>query len=158
QLRSVAILGLLLTEPKNSYPIAKVLVDLIEAMLDARDTVGAFTLAGDAEGYIAKSLNHGSALYARYRNLVATLLSYTNLHATTVSNFADVVELFEHLDIYDLAKQFRIATANNLAVAALVLDNKLDQAITLHARHPLETQKDAVLERGEFQAYTDFFF
>jgi hypothetical protein len=158
QLRSAAILGLLLTEPKNNYSIAKVLVDLIEAMWDARDIAGAFALAGDAEAYLANSLNHGSPLFARYRNLVANLLSYTNLHAATVSNFTEVVQLFEQLDIEDDVKQYRIAIANNLAVAALVLDNKLDQATALHARHPLQKQKDGVLERGDFQSYTDFFF
>jgi CHAT domain-containing protein len=158
QLRSSAILGLLLTDPKETYAIAKVLIDLMEAMLQAQDIAGAYALASDAETYLTSSLNHGSALFARYRLLVADLLSFTNAHAATVSNFMEAFRLFEQLDIDDDVKEYRIAVANNLAVAALVLDNKVDQAVALHAQSPLQKRKNAILEGGEFQSNMDFYF
>jgi CHAT domain-containing protein len=158
QLRSKAILGLLLTDPKNSYAIAKVLIELIEAMLAAHDIAGAFSLASDAEAYLTNSLNHGSALFARYRLLAADLLSFTNAHAITVSNFMEAIRLIEQLDIDDEVKEYRIVVANNLAVAALVLDNKLDQAAALHAQNPLQKRKNAILDGGEFESNMDFYF
>jgi hypothetical protein len=42
---STAILGLLLTDPNQSYSISKVLLLLVEALIDTHDIVGAFTLA-----------------------------------------------------------------------------------------------------------------
>jgi hypothetical protein len=55
-------------------------------------------------------------------------------------------------------KEYRIGVANNVAAAALALDGKLDQALALHAQHPLQKRRDAIVQRGEFQTYTDFFF
>jgi hypothetical protein len=72
-IRSSATLGLLLTEPKNTFAIAKVLVDLIEAMLDGQDVVGAWSLAVEVEGFLLKSVHTDSVLHARYRNLVGQL-------------------------------------------------------------------------------------
>ena len=158
QMRSSAILGLLLTEPNNSFQIAKVLFDLIEAMLDAHDIVGAFSLASDSESYLLKSINLSSELFARYRNLTGYLLSYTNALSATASNFIEAAQLYEQLEMNDGIKEYRIGVAHNLAATALMLDGKLDKSAALHARHPLQAHKETIFERGAFQQYTDFFF
>lgn len=158
ELRSSAMLGLLLTEPKNTYGISKALIALIEALLDAQDIVGAYALVAVADPFLVKSVSHRSALYARYRFALGQLSSFTNMHANTVATLADAARLYEQLEIDESVKLHQLALANSLASAAFVLDGKLAEAQALHAQHPLQPAREALLRRGKFETSTEFFF
>ena len=155
---SSAIFGLLLSDPKNTYAIGKLVVQLIEGLLEAQDVVGALALAAQTHDFLLKTLARDGVLYTRHQMNVAQLLSFMNNNALTASAFTGAISLLERLDIDEEMKAYQLATANNLGVASLVLAGKMDEAQALHARHPAQTKKVAIFQRGEFQSYEDFFF
>src|SRR5262249_9484711 len=133
---STAILGLLLTPPDQTYNIYKVLVLLIDALVETHDIVGALTLATLVDDFITKTVPRTSVLYAQHRMTIGRLLSFTNLNAATASVFEEAAALYSQLEMDEEDKNYRAATAINYATAALVLAGKLDEAKALHARHP----------------------
>ena len=81
-----------------------------------------------------------------------------NDHAVTAKAFMDAIPEIERVEIEDSVKEHQIATANNLAVAALVLANRLDEAKALHAKHPLQQKKEAIFKQADWSSTTAFFF
>jgi CHAT domain-containing protein len=155
---SFAILGLLLADTNNSYGVAKILVQLIRALAHRQDVVAAVRLADIAEPFIAKSVHPNSALYADYRLAVGELLAFTNRHALTASALLDVIRRYEPVEIDGEVKSYRVAIANGLASAALALDGKPAEAAAVHAQHPMQQQKQSILQRDHFFSIAEFYF
>jgi len=153
-----AVMGLLLSDPRNSFVISKILVGLINARLARQDIAGAFQLLTIADPYLSKSIPKESVLYANYIYTVGTLFSYTTAHAVTATTLQDAARLYEKLDIDPEIREFSVAGSQNLASAALAISDKLSEARDLHAKHPLQPHRDEIITRGQFKNLTEFYF
>jgi CHAT domain-containing protein len=154
---SHAILGLLLTDRSNSYSICKILVLLIEVLLQGQDIIGASALADQAYGYLSATLSPTGVFYAHFKLVFAHLLSYSNNYAAAAGAFLEAASLYEKLEIDPDRKSYQIASALNLAAVALVLDGKIAEAAALHARHPLQQSKE-IITAAQFDGFEEFFF
>ena len=157
---SQAMLALLSLDRRRDgdYRVAQVLVDLVQSLRFGSDIVGATALATRAEPFIAKLVSPDSAVYARYLFETAQLLSYTNEPARTAARFSEAIQAIERLDMADEAKAYDLAIANGMASAALVLAGDVDEAKAVHARHPMQAHRAAILERGSFASQAEFYF
>jgi hypothetical protein len=155
---SGAVLGLLLSDPVASYTVSKILIGLIGSLINAQDAIGAFKLFKETEQFVSSSVGRESPLYAEYLGHASRLYSFSdqnNLTATLLSQSAD---LFEALQMDEEVKAYQMGAANSLASATLVLDGKLELAKQLHAKHPMQKRRDAILQRGHFATLTEFYF
>jgi hypothetical protein len=84
--------------------------------------------------------------------------TYLTTYPAVAARFVAVFHSIEQLDISDERKGERLAIANSTACAALVLASKLEEAKALHMRHPVFARKDAILRRGSFAGYAEFYF
>ncbi len=155
---STAILGLLLSDQYGSYRQAELSVGVLQALLHAEDIVGAMTLANMLAPILPKLAPGDSVVAARYLMLRAHLSAYTEKYSATAEAFVKAGRAFEQLDIDEDTQVYQIAVANSLATAALLLDGKPAEASDLHAKHPLQRQKPAILDRGEFLTMQEFYF
>jgi hypothetical protein len=126
---SSAILGLLMSSPSQVYTTNKILVGLLDALVQELDIVGAFQLLDVIDPYVSKNLSHESVLYAQYLLDIATLFGYTNLNSRTEKAYADVSKAVERLDIHPDIRAYHLSAANSAGSAVLVADNKLDEAV-----------------------------
>jgi hypothetical protein len=155
---SSAILGLLLSDGYSKYRQAELSVGVLQSLLDARDIVGAMSLANKLAPILPKLAAEDSVVAARYLMLVAHLRVYTENYSATAAAFMDASRAIAQLDIDEDAKSYDLAVANTLATLALVLDGRPAEAQELHARHPLQAQKETILGRGEFLTLQEFYF
>jgi CHAT domain len=155
---SSAILGLLLSDSYGKYRQAELSLRVLQALVDARDVVGAMNLADKLAPIMRKVVAADSVIAARYLMLVAHLRAYTENYSATAAAFMDASRAIAQLDIDESAKSYDLSVANSLATAALVLDGRPAEAQELHARHPLQAQKETILARGEFLALQEFYF
>ena len=155
---SGAVLALLLSDPDAPYTASKILIRLIGALIDAQDAVGAFQLFKETEQFINSSVGREVRYYAEHLGNVGRLLSFTNLNSLTAALLSQSAELFEALQMDEEIKAYQTGVANNLASATLVLDGKLEQAKQLHAKHPMQKRRGAILQRGHFATVTEFYF
>jgi hypothetical protein len=156
---SSAFLEVLLSDPqKSAYYVAKTLVEMIEALIEAQDIVGAFALVDAADGYVSSTLEHDGIVYARYRLAVAQLFAFGGDSALAAKMLLQAYDLVNALDINPDAKLYKLATTNSLASAALVLAGDVAQAKEVHARHPLQGSRERILSNGEFHDFAEFIF
>ena len=155
---SSAMFGMLLVDPKNFHAIGKIIVGLVERLIAVQDFVGASGLITISETFFTRSIPARGVLQAKYRMLLAQVLTLTNLADATANSFANAIAMWDQLEIDDDAKQHQLAMANSNAVAAYVLAGKLKEAKELHARHPLHTRRGAILQSAGFQSSTEFIF
>lgn len=155
---SGAILGLLLSNPEAPHTVSKILIRAIGALINAHDPVGAFQLFQVAGRLIDSTVGRESPLYAEHSANLSRLFAFTSLNGTTASLLTQSIELFGPLQINDEVKAYETGAANSLGSAALVLDGKLDKAKALHAAHPMQKQRDAIVARGQFATATEFYF
>ena len=156
--RSMALFGLLLADPESPYAAGKVLVELLEADFNGQDIVGAFSLFAEADGFLSRTLAPGSVLRARYLDVAAHALSFTNAYGPTALAFLQAADTWQSLDIDADVKLYRMSVANSMASAAMVLDGNLDEAQAIHQRHPMQAHREELLQRGEFHSSTEFYF
>ena len=155
---SGAISGLLLSDPKQPYTVAKILIRLIGALIDGHDALGAFRLLVATEKFINATVARDNPLYAEHAENLSQLYAFTTLHGTTAALFAQSAERFAALQMNEEVKAYHVSIANSLGSAALVLDGKLHQARRLHTAHPMQKHRDAILARGQFATTTEFYF
>lgn len=155
---SSAVLDLLLMDKEMSAWRAQDLIAIIGALIGQQDIVGAFGMVGRVDPFISKMLPHDSVAYAHYRLFIGQLLAFTTAYADTASALQEAAQLFDALEIDSDVRMYRVATANSLASAALVMAGKPEDARQVHAGHPLQKEREAILGRGEFQSTTEFFF
>jgi CHAT domain-containing protein len=156
--KSSAIMGLLLSDPQQVYTTCKILVGLFDALISEQDIVGAFQFLEVVDPYISKRLSQQSVLYAQYLLDKATLFGYTNLNSVTEQLFAEASAHYEKLDISPDVRAFNLAVANSSASAVLAINNKLNEAKELHAKHPMHQRKEQIIVGGEFKTLTEFYF
>ncbi len=142
----------------SDYGRARVLVFLLQSLRFDHDIAGATALALRIESFISKSISRDSAEYALYVFETAQLSSYSYAYDKTAAAFGEAIGLIEQLDISAEEKAYRLAIANGMASAALVLAGKPHDARAMHARHPLQAQKQAILARGSFASMAEFYF
>ena len=118
-----AILGLLLTDPNQIHNIGKVIVQMIERLVSAQDVVGATSLALASQPFF-ELIPVNSVLRLNHRLVMAQVLAFMNDHGATAKAFMEAIPEIERVEIEDSVKKRQVATANNLALAALVLSNK----------------------------------
>ena len=155
---STAIFGLLLSDHYGKYRQAELAVGVLQALLHAQDIVGAMSLANKLRPLMPGLVSGDSVVAARYLMLVAHLRAYTENYSATAAAFADASRAIAQLDIDEDSKTYDLGVANSLATAALVLAGRPAEARELHARHPLQPQKETILGRGEFLAAQEFYF
>lgn len=155
---SGAITGLLLSDPKQPYTVAKILIRLIGALIDGYDPFGAFQLLTASEQYIDAAIPRDSALYAEHAENLSQLYAFTAVYGTAADLLTQAAERFSALQMDEEVKAYHVGTANSLGSAALVLAGKPDKAKALHAAHPMQKQRDAILARGRFATVTEFYF
>jgi hypothetical protein len=108
--------------------------------------------------FIAKLVPRDSVVYARYLFETAQLMSYTDDFAKTAARFGEAIRAIERLDISEQRKNYELAIANGMASAAFALAGKLEEAKAIHARHPMQASKNAILKRGSFANEAEFYF
>jgi hypothetical protein len=155
---SSALLDVLLGDPKNGYYMSKALIGIIQSLIHAQDIVGAFLFMEAADSYIARSLAHDGILYAEYRFLVGQLFAFIGDYAQATAILSEAAQLTGLLEIDDEVKSYRLAIANSLASAALLLAGKGQDAQELHSKHPMQKVKERILSDGELHTYQEFFF
>jgi len=156
---SSAIMGVLLDDPKRFGGwVSSDLIKILGALTAQHDIVGAFSLLERVDRFVNGSLAHDGIDYAEYKMNVAQLFAFTNLFAQTAAMFSEASKLYEMLEIADEVKEYKLASANSLMSAALVLANKIEDAKKVHADHPMQKQKVKILERGEFKNQAEFFY
>jgi CHAT domain-containing protein len=155
---SAGILGLLLSDGYGSYRLAELSVGLLQSLLHAQDIVGAFALANKLIPVMPKLASGDSVPAARYLMLFAHLSAYTEKYAATAAAFMQASHAIEQLDIDEDSKIYDLSIANGLATVALILDGRAAEASELHAKHPLQQQKEAILKRGEFLTTQQLYF
>ncbi|WP_342712880.1 CHAT domain-containing protein [Bradyrhizobium sp. B124] len=155
---STAVISLLLTDPKDKYNICKTLVDLLEGLISQQDIVSAHTLARIIDPYINANLNHEGPVFAAYVHILSQLLAMTNRSKKVLPALEQAIQLNERLDINEGTKLYRNSTSNSLGSLLLLLDGTLVEAEALHARHPLQSQREAIVARGTFDTLQEFYF
>jgi hypothetical protein len=55
-------------------------------------------------------------------------------------------------------KLYRLATNNSLQSLALVFQGKVDEASKVHSQHPLQSIRQQIIDRGNFDTLQEFFF
>jgi CHAT domain-containing protein len=153
-----ANVSLLLSDPKASYEVSRILVETTAALLQAQDIVGASALWAQSDPFIARSVSHDNFLYARHRSLTGELYAHTNAFADAAAILSDAADLLAAVEIDEDSKAYQVCVANALATAAFVLAGKLEEARQNHSKNPMQSRRDAILQRGEFQTYTEFYF
>jgi CHAT domain-containing protein len=155
---STAVISLLLIDPKDKYSICKSLVELLEALISQEDIVSARTLARLIDPYISANLNHEGPYFAGYIHIASQLLAMTSRSKLIIPVLEEAIRLNERLDINEGIKLYRNSTSNSLGSLLLLLDGTLPEAEALHARHPLQSQREAIVSRGHFETLQEFYF
>ena len=158
EMTSSAIMGLLLSDPNNTYRTCKILVGLMSALLAKQDIVGAFQLLEVIDPYISKKLSHESLLYADYMNSVGLLFTFTKNYSAAVATLTTATELYKKVDFSPEIRDFNLSGLNSLSSAALLIDGKTDEAKRMHAQHPMQSHREEIIKRGYFQNFTEFYF
>jgi CHAT domain-containing protein len=87
-----------------------------------------------------------------------SFFAFTNNYDQATAILSEAAQLTSALEIADEVKTYRLAVANSLAGAALLLAGQLAEAQELHANHPMQASKERILLGGEFHTYQEFFF
>lgn len=155
---SRTMMGLLLTDVHNSYEVSKLLILLMDVLIEKQDLGGAVDLHFVADNFLLRNLAQGSILYSSYRRIIAYLYSYTNLYEDAAKKFIEAIQLIQQLEIEPAAKNYEVGVASDLAVAALISGGKALEAETIHAKNPTQGEKEAIFRRGTFANYAEFYF
>ena len=156
---STAVLALLAVDiSRDRYRVGEVLIRLIRSLRYGNDVAAAIAIGSRARPFIDKTVPHESVLYADMLFEIAEQGAYLTDYAGVAARFLAAIQAIERLDISDERKTLQLATANSTAAASLVLAGRIDEARALHARHPVFAQKDALLARGSFASYAEFYF
>ena len=155
---SDGIMGLLMSQDAGPHQLASLSVQLLQSLLRAGDIVNAMTLADMLWPIMPKLESVDSVTTARYLMLVAQAAAYTGKHSKSAEFAPYASHAIKQLDIDDDSKLYDLSVANSLGSIALILDGRAAEAGDLHARHPLQPRKQAILDRGEFQTAQELFF
>jgi CHAT domain-containing protein len=155
---STALLSLLLIDPKDTYSVCKVLTELLESLTVQQDIVGARSLAHLIDPYMNAKLSHEGALFGRYIYLSTQLVAMTARSRQIAPALEDSITLNDRLDINDGVKLYRTSTSNSLASLSLLFDGTVEEAAAVHSRHPLQTRRNEIINRGHFETLQEFFF
>lgn len=155
---STAVMSLLLIDPKDKYNIGKGLVELLESLLGQQDIVTAQALARLIDPYISANFNHEGPVFAQHTLLVTQLFAMSARSKQAAVFLEGAIGLNNRLDINEGIKLYRTSTSNSLASLSLLFDGTADEAATVHARHPLQLQRDAIIARGHFDTLQEFYF
>ena len=153
-----AIMALLLSDSSQSYATCKILVGLVQGLFEKQDILGALQVLRVITPYVEKSLSPESVLYADYRLLAGELVSFLNVKGSAAPILSQAFDLYEKLDVEEVHRNFKLALANGLASAALVLDGDLDRARQMHARHPMQGSRNDIIARAQFRTYAELYF
>lgn len=155
---STAVISLLLIDPKDKYSIGKGLVELLESLIVQQDIVSAQALARLIDPYISANFNHEGPVFAGYIHLTNQLFAMTSRSRKAASYLDEAIRLNDRLDINDGIKLYRTSTSNSLASLSLLFEGTTDEAAAVHERHPLQSQREAILARGHFETLQEFYF
>ncbi len=155
---SAAIMGLLVSDPSQSYRTCKILVGLLGALYSEQDIVGAFQLLAVIDPYINSHLSHESVPYAAYVDTVGQLLSFTNNYPIAVQTLRTASELYKKLDIAPEIRDYSLAINNSLTSAALAIQGNIKEAGEVHAQHPMRAHREEIIARGSFATYQEFYY
>lgn len=155
---SSAVMSLLLIDPKDKYSICKLLAELLESLITQQDIASAQTLARLIDPYMSANLNHEGPVFANYVMVLTKLIAMTTRSKQVASVLEEGIRLNERLDINDSVRLYRISTSNSLASLSTLFEGTADEAAAIHARHPLQKQRDAILARGHFENLQEFYF
>lgn len=155
---AIATMGLLLSSPADSYSIGKLVLLIINALIEVRDIAGAYALAETAEPYLVKTVPRTSYLYALYKQTIGSILSHTNHFAAAADNLAEAAELYESLEMNKDVKDYRTGICLNRATAAYLLAGNASKAKLLHDAHPTHLSKQMVQARRSFLDTGEFYY
>jgi CHAT domain-containing protein len=155
---SIALLCLLLTNPKNRYAISNTIVEMLGVLIAQQDIVGAHRLIRVADTYLTTSLNHEGPIWAQYVYLATDLVAITKRHKDIVPALAEAARLNQRQDINDGIKLYRIGTSNDLQTLLLILEGKEKEAADIHALHPLQPRRQSIIQQGHFENVQELFF
>ncbi|WP_161534930.1 CHAT domain-containing protein [Bradyrhizobium sp. LCT2] len=155
---SSAVVSLLLIDPKDKYSICKVLAELLESLITQQDIASAQTLARLIDPYMAANLNHEGPIFANYVMLITKLIAMTTRSKQVAGFLEEGIRVNDRLDINDSIKLYRTSTSNSLASLSTLFEGTPDEAAAVHARHPLQPQREAILARGHFETLQEFYF
>jgi len=155
---SSTLLSLLMFDPKNKYDISCALVRMIGLLISEQDLVGALALAVEVDQYITKNLNHKSIPWAEYKLNVAQLFAFLNRHQQAASALAESSALIKPLEISEHSKSYYLTSNSSLQALALILDGKTDDAVKAQQQNRMQTERSAIIERGEFQSLQEMYF
>jgi CHAT domain-containing protein len=155
---STAVISLLLIDSKDKYYICKTLIELLESLITQQDIVSAQALGRLIDPYISANLNHEGPVFAGYMHLAAQLIAMTTRSKRVAGFLEEAIRLNDRLDINEGAKLYRTSTSNSLASLSLLFEGTVDEAAAVHQRHPLQSQRNAILARGHFETLQEFYF
>lgn len=155
---SSAVISLLLVDPKDKYSICKLLAELLESLITQQDIASAQALARLIDPYMSANLNHEGPIFANYVMVLTKLLAMTTRSKQVAGFLEEGIRLNERLDINESVRLYRISTSNSLASLSTLFEGTVDEAAVIHARHPLQTQREAILARGHFENLQEFYF
>ncbi|MFT4115930.1 CHAT domain-containing protein [Bradyrhizobium sp.] len=155
---SSAVISLLLIDPKDKYSICKILAELLESLVTQQDIASAQTLARLIDPYMFANLNHEGPIFANYMIIVTKLYAMTTRSKQVAGFLEEGIRLNERLDINENVKLYRTSTSNSLASLSTLFEGTPDEAAAIHARHPLQAQRDAIIARGHFDNLQEFYF
>lgn len=155
---SSAVISLLLIDPKDKYSICKILAELLESLVTQQDIASAQTLARLIDPYMSANLNHEGPIFANYMIIVTKLYAMTTRSKQVAGFLEEGIRLNERLDINENVKLYRTSTSNSLASLSTLFEGTPDEAAAIHARHPLQSQREAILARGHFDNLQEFYF
>jgi hypothetical protein len=86
------------------------------------------------------------------------VVAITKRQVDVVPALAEAARLTERQDINEGVKLYRLATNNSLQSLALVFQGKVDEASKVHSQHPLQSIRQQIIDRGNFDTLQEFFF
>ncbi|MET4043370.1 CHAT domain-containing protein [Bradyrhizobium sp. RT6a] len=155
---STAVMGLLLIDPKDKYSICKALAEFLESLISQQDIVSAQALARLIDPYMSANLNHEGPVFAGYVHIMTQLVAMTTRSRQVAGFLEEAIRLNDRLDINEGIKLYRTSTSNSLASLSLLFEGATDEAAALHARHPLQAQRNAIIARDHFETLQEFYF
>jgi CHAT domain-containing protein len=152
------IMALLLSDSSQTDATCRILVGLVQGLFEKQDIFGALQVLSIIAPYVERSLSPASVLYADYSLLAGELISFLNAKGAAAPILSKSFDLYERLDVDRSHRNRKLAIANGLASAALVLDGDLNRARDMHARHPMQGSRNDIIGRAQFQTYAEFYF
>jgi hypothetical protein len=143
---------------RDEYRVVQVLIGLMRSMRAGHQVASAIKLNALAQPFIDKFTPRASVLYAHYQLETARLFAYTTDYVKIGWAFTEAMSSIDRLDIADGGKGDDLGVAASMASMALAFAGKPDEAIAVHARHPMMAGKNDIQKRGSFASDAEFYF